>query len=148
MIATRRSAVRLAAAALALISIAAPAWSAPPKWDPKQVLALAERLAKALDEVEAAAREAPPQATALQQRKRDAALSGFHRVREAAHAYVSRLKAGWDRDMTAAYFRSVRDGVRDARASARDAVPSEQVDEKFRAADQALDELSSFYPDA
>src|SRR5437773_12289742 len=71
MIATRRSAVRLAAAALALISIAAPAWSAPPKWDPKQVLALAERLAKALDEVEAAAREAPPQATALQQRKRD-----------------------------------------------------------------------------
>ena len=69
-------------------------------------------------------------------------------MREAAHAYVSRLKAGWDRDMTAAYFRSVRDGVRDARASARVAVPSEQVDEKFRAADQALDELSSFYPDA
>ncbi|HKA13877.1 MAG TPA: hypothetical protein VKH41_02575 [Myxococcota bacterium] len=138
--------VRLAAVGLALISLAGPAWGAAPKWDQKQVLALAERLAQALEDVEAAAREAPPQLTALQQRKRDAALAGFHRLREAAGAYVSKLQAGWDRDMTSAYFRSVRDGFRDARSSAGDAVPSEQVDEKFQAADQALDELSRFYP--
>jgi hypothetical protein len=135
--------------ALALI-VAANASGAPPagepKWDQKQVLALGEKLANALHDAEAAAREAPPQATALQQRKRDAAVSTFIQVRQAADAYLTKLRAGWDRDMTEAYFRNVRDGLRRALDSARDAVPSEKVGENLGKANQVLAELAHYYP--
>src|SRR5262245_18775066 len=137
-------------AALVLIAVAAASAAPPgdaPKWDQKQVLALAEKLAGALHDANAAAREAPPQMTALQQRKRDAALASFDQVRQAADKYVDKLRAGWDRDMTAAYFRSVRDGLRDALRTAQDAVPSEEVGLKLDEADETLAELARHYPD-
>jgi hypothetical protein len=136
-------------AALALIA-AANAFGAPPasepKWNQKEVLALGEKLVTALHDAEAAAREAPPQATALQQRKRDAAVSTFLEVRQAADVYVTKLRAGWDGDRTEAYFRNVRDGLRRALDSARDAVPSEKVGENLGKANQALAELARYYP--
>src|SRR5262245_23782771 len=97
-------ATRIASSAIAaLVLIAAAATAAPPaapKWNQQDVLALAEKLAGALRDGEAASREAPLQSTALQQRKRDGALSSFRQVREAADTYVAKLRAGWDRDMT------------------------------------------------
>jgi hypothetical protein len=135
---------------LALIVATAGAAAPPagtPSWDQKQVLALGEKLATALRDAEAASREAPPQATALQQRKRDAALSSFRQVRQAADAYVSKLRAGWDGEMTSAYFRSVRNGMRDALQSARDAVPSPKVNENLNTANDVIAELERYYPD-
>ena len=135
-------------AALALFASAAATAAPPeaPKWNQKDVLALGERLSGALRDAEAASREAPIQSTALQQRKRDGALSEFRRVRESADAFVAKVRAGWDREMTSAYFRSVRNGLRDAHASARDAVPSEQVGQHLDEADQAIAELARYYP--
>ena len=144
-------ATRSASSAIAaLVLTAAAATAAPPaapKWNQQDVLALAEKLAGALRDGEAASREAPLQSTALQQRKRDGALSSFRRVREAADTYVAKLRAGGDRDMTSAYFRAVRNGLRDALSSARDAVPSEQVGQHLDEADQAIAELARYYPD-
>jgi hypothetical protein len=144
-------ATRITSSAIAvLVLIAAAATAAPPaapKWNQQDVLALAEKLAGALRDGEAASREAPLQSTALQQRKRDGALSSFRQVREAADTYVAKLRAGWDRDMTSAYFRAVRNGLRDALSSARDAVPSEQVGQHLDEADQAIAELARYYPD-
>lgn len=145
---TRTGVVQLAALVLLAAGAASHARAAEPDWDPKQVIALAEKLVTILDESIAAAREAPPQATALQQRTRDAAVKDFQRVRQAADVFVSKLEAGWDRDMTVAYFRSVRDGFRDARQTARDAVPTEKAEENLRKANQVLSELSRHYPDA
>ena len=142
-----RTAARIAALALIAAAAATAAPPAAPKWDQQAVLALGEKLASALKDAQAASREAPLQATAMQQRNRDGALSEFRRVREAADAYVAKLRAGWDRDMTAAYFRTVRNGLRDALKSARDAVPSEQVDQHLNEANQALSELAPYYPD-
>lgn len=119
-----------------------------PAWSQKKVLALAEKLVRALDDTAAAAREAPPQATVLQQRTRDDALSSFDQVRELASDYAAKLRKGWDRDMTEAYFRNVKKMFRDTRKLARDAVPTEKVDQKLRETDGILDELSRFYPNA
>jgi F0F1-type ATP synthase membrane subunit b/b' len=137
-------------AAFALLAVATASAAPPdgaPKWDQKQVLALAEKLAGALRNAQAAAREAPPQATALQQRTRDAALSNFEEVRQATDKYLQKLRAGWDRDMTAAYFRVVRNGLRDSVRSARDAVPSEEVGRNLDEANEAVAELGRYYPD-
>src|SRR5688572_12697109 len=98
-------------AALALI-VAATASAAPPdgapEWNQKQVTALAAQLVQVVDEALASAKEAPPQATALQQRRRDAALGGYRQVREAAADYLAKLEAGRDRDMTEAHLRNLR----------------------------------------
>jgi hypothetical protein len=144
---TRTGAVWIAALALIAGGAASAEPAAAPKWNQPEVLALAEQLAGALRDGEAASREAPLQSTALQQRKRDGAISEFRRVREAADAYVAKLRAGWDRDMTAAHFRTVRNGLRNALSSARDAVPSEQVGQHLDDANRAVAELSRYYPD-
>ena len=138
-----------AIAALVWIAAAAATAAPPaaPKWNQQDVLALAEKLAIALRDGEAASREAPLQSTALQQRKRDGALSSFRQVREAADTYVAKLQAGWDRDMTSAYYRAVRNGLRNALSSARDAVPSDQVGQHLDEANQAIAELARYYPD-
>jgi hypothetical protein len=83
----------------------------------------------------------------LQQRTRDAALSSFEQVRQATDAYVRKLRAGWDRDMTAAYFRSVREGLRSARQLAGDAVPTADVGAKLDEANDLVAELERYYPD-
>jgi hypothetical protein len=68
--------------------------SGAPAWDSKQVLALGVKLSNSLRDAEIASREAPAQATALQQRKRDAALTAVKQIRQSADAYVSKLRAG------------------------------------------------------
>jgi hypothetical protein len=145
--------MRLAAILLgALVIGQGPAASSAPEsgpaWSQKAVLALADKLVRALDDTAAAAREAPPQATVLQQRTRDDALASFDQVRELASDYAAKLRKGWDRDMTEAYFRNVKKMFRDTRKLARDAVPTEKVDQKLRETDRILDELSRFYPNA
>ena len=70
---------------------------------------------RVLDGIATASREAPPQPTALQQRTRDAAASGVHRLRDAAGDYLAKLKAGRDRDMTQARYRILRDSYRETR---------------------------------
>src|SRR5262245_49361834 len=136
----------LAAIAIVLGELASSARAAEPEWSKKTVLGLAEKLARVLDEAAAAAREAPPQATVLQQRTRDDALRSFDQVRQASGDYVAKLRKGWDRELTEAYFRRVRTLFRDVRKSARDAVPTKELDQKLREAAGLLEELSRFYP--
>lgn len=117
-------------------------------WDQKQVTALATQLVQVVDEALAASKEAPPQATALQQRRRDAAVSGYRRVREAAADYLARLEAGRDRDMTEAHFRDLRKEFKSTRVSAGDAEPTPKAQEQLKRIDQLLNELGRYYPDA
>jgi hypothetical protein len=142
----RAGAMLLAAIGLGLWASSARA--AEPRWNQQEVLGLAEQLARVLDETAAAAREAPPQPTVLQQRTRDDALSSMGRVQQAADDYVAKLRKGWDRDLTEAYFKSVKRLFRDTRELARDAVPTQKVDQKLRETDAILEKLSRYYPNA
>jgi hypothetical protein len=142
----RAGAVLLAAIGLGLWASSARA--AEPRWNQQEVLGLAEQLARVLDETAAAAREAPAQPTVLQQRTRDDALNSFDRVRELAGDYAAKLRKGWDRDMTEAYFRNMRKVFQDTRKLARDAVPTQKVDQKLRETDAILEKLSRYYPNA
>ena len=137
-----------AVAVLWAVVAASAASAAEPRWNQQEVLGLAEQLVRVLDETAAAAREAPPQATVMQQRTRDDAANGLRRVREAASDYAAKLRKGWDRDMTEAYLRNVKKMFQDSRKLARDAVPTETVDEKLRETDDLLGQLSRYYPNA
>jgi hypothetical protein len=139
--------IRAGAVLLAVIAASA-ATAAEPPWNQQEVLGLAEQLVRVLDETAAAAREAPPQATVMQQRTRDDAANGLRRVREAASDYAAKLRKGWDRDMTEAYLRNVEKMFRDSRKLARDAVPTEKVEQKLRETDELLGRLSRYYPNA
>ena len=140
--------------ALLLAALCAPIAPVPsaraeePKWNQQEVLRLADELGEVLRAAEAASREAPPQATALQQRKRDAAANGFHRIQKAAADFSAKLRAGWDREMTQAYFRNVRDTFESTRKLAGDAVPTEKVNQHLTRADELLQQLARFYPEA
>jgi len=145
---TRAGVILLAAIAIAQGQAVSSARAAEPQWNQKEVIGLAERLVRVLDETAAAAREAPPQATVLQQRTRDDAANGLRQVRELAGDYVAKLKKGWDRDMTESYLRNVKKMFKDSRKLARDAVPTEKVDDKLRETDEILEQLSRYYPSA
>ena len=138
-------------AALVLI-VAATASAAPPdgapEWNQKHVTALAAQLVQVVDEALASAKEAPPQATALQQRRRDAALGGYRQVREAAADYLAKLEAGRDRDMTEAHFRNLRNLFKSTRQSAGDAEPMPEAQQQLTKIDRLLKQLGGYYPDA
>ena len=139
--------IRAGAVLLAVIAASA-ATTAEPAWNQNEVLGLAEQLVRVLDETAAAAREAPPQATVMQQRTRDDAANGLRHVRDAASDYAAKLRKGWDRDMTEAYLRNVKKMFKDSRKLARDAVPTEKVEQKLRETDELLGRLSRYYPNA
>jgi len=151
-LATRRRVPGLGGVALALVlALGAPGSQARaegPAWRQQEVLGLARKLDVVLGEVVAAAREETPQDTALQQRTRDAAVSRFDRVRQAADALVAKLEAGWDRDASEAYFRNLRDVFRETGQVAGDAVPRENVRQKLDEAIGILKQLSRYYPEA
>jgi hypothetical protein len=142
---TTKSAIASAALGLAFSTAAL---ADPPVWDQKQVTALATQLVQVVDAALAASKEAPGQATALQQRRRDAAVSGYRRVREAAADYRAKLEAGRDRDLTEAHFRNLRNLVKSTRASAGDAEPTPKAQEQLDKVDSLLGELGRYYPDA
>jgi hypothetical protein len=144
---TKTSAILMATLALASSGPISPARAAEPEWNQKEVLRLADELGEVLHEAEAASRDAPPQATALQQRKRDAAANGFHRVQKAAADFSAKLRAGRDRELTQAYFRNVRDTFESTRKLAGDAVPTEKVKQHLTQADKLLEQLSHYYPE-
>ena len=145
---TRASAIVLAAVALAQIASISPARAEEHEWNQKEVLRLADQLVVALDEANAALREAPPPANVLQQRTRDAAANSFDRAHEAATDLVAKLRAGWDRERTEVYFRNVRDAVASTRRVARDAEPTQKVDQKLNEVGELLRQLSRFYREA
>jgi len=144
----RLAAILLGALVLDQAGVASSARAAEPAWSQKEVTGLAANLSRVLGDTAAAAREAPPQATVLQQRTRDDALRSFNRVREAADDYLAKLRKGWDRDLTESYFRALKRQFRDARGLARDAVPTKTVDEKLSEAEELIEKLSRFYPNA
>jgi hypothetical protein len=144
---TQSSASAIFAAAMALVQTA-PARAETPKWNQNQVIVLAEQFVSVLDDISAASREAPDQATAMQQRTRDAAANGLRRVRDGASDYLRKLRSGQDRDLTEPRFRIVRDSFHDQVAVGRNAVPSPKVEELLNKANGILDELGRYYPDA
>jgi len=142
---TRTGAILLAAA---LLAHAAPARAAAPEWNQKEVTALARKLLGVVDQIDAAAKVAPQQPTAMQQRTRDAAKNSFFQVRRATADYVAKLEAGRDRELTEAHFRGVKIAFADTRRLARDAVPTPEMEGYLRKADELLSELGRYYPDA
>jgi hypothetical protein len=147
-----RTAILLAAAAFVLGGTASPVRAADPApapaWNQKEVLRLAEELAAELDQADAASRAAPPQATALQQRTRDAAANSFHRVHDAAADFAKKLRQGRDRETTEAHFKNVRTAFENTRKIARDAVATPDVDQHLRRASELIQQLARFYPHA
>jgi hypothetical protein len=142
---TRASAILLAAVALAQIGPISAARAAEQEWNQKEVIRVADQLVVALDEANAASREAPPPAGELQQRMRDATANSFDRSHKAAADLVAKLRAGWDREKTEVYFRNVRDAVASTQRVARDAEPTERLNQKLHEVSELLRQLARFY---
>ena len=111
----------------------APAETADPEvmsegdWDQAAVTSLANELELTLQVAEKQSMNAPPQQTVLQQRDRDAAQAVIHRAREASEVYARRMRSGWDREDSEAYFRAVLEEVGHIWETAGDAVPAESA---------------------
>jgi hypothetical protein len=142
---TRASAILLAWVALAQIGPISPAWAMEQEWNQKEVLRLADQLVVALDDANSASREAPPPASVLQQRMREATVNSFDRAHKAAADLVAKLRAGWDREKTEVHFRNVRDAVASTQRVARDAEPTEKLNQKLHEVAELLRQLSRFY---
>ncbi len=142
----RRRTTTLGLALFALLLSASAATHAA-TWDAAAVLEHAEALHTEIGAVLALVPDAPAQETAMQQRTRNAAVVLMKRAHELSDEYVRRLRSGWDRDESQPFFEQVREEVREARRSAGDAVPTEQVAPHLEQIDRLLEQLSSVYRD-
>jgi hypothetical protein len=122
----------------------APAEGAP-EWDPARVSVLANSMRDALATGLKAASEQPPQATAFQQRTRDAALSEMKQVHSQAEDYAKKIADGWSREQSRAWFDLLREGYASARTAAGDAIPGPVVSDQLSLVDAQLEQLARFY---
>jgi hypothetical protein len=120
-----------------------------PEWDADRVIDLATELVEAVGAALLVAREAPGQETALQQRKRDAAVGEMQRVHGISREYLARLRERWSREGpedSAYFFQQLRRSVEGARETAADAVPTARGGAALERVSELLDELARFYP--
>ena len=117
----------------------------PQPWDQQEVGRLSAALSQTLTEISMAAKTAPMQQTAIQQRTRDGAVNSLHRVRQAADAFAKQIAGGRDRGATELFFAQVRQLFHEMRSVARDAVPSPEQEANLAAAEKLLDELARYY---
>lgn len=131
-----------------LLSLAQAASAEATAWDGAEASALTAEIVSELRAMLAAADEVPKQPTVLQQRRRDAALFQVRRTLEAAEELQRKLEAGWDRDVTSAYFDLVRgEGLR-VRELFGDAVAYERPLAHWEAARGAARKLARYYDEA
>jgi hypothetical protein len=137
----------LLAAALLLGSMGATAQDEAPEWQQEEVQALAGRLIHAMDEVLADPSFDAKQATAMQQREHDAAVSSVRELRRLVGDYKKRLDAGYDRDETEPFFAQMSLLRGDIRDYARRSWLPEDTAAKVERAAGLLDQLARYYPD-
>jgi hypothetical protein len=131
-------------AALALLAAgASPA--AAEDWDSKRAAELASSLEETIGLALQAADTAHPQRTAMQQRTRDAALIEMKRTHEYSRDYASKVREGWSREDTEPLFDVLRRMTRDARETARNAVPDPAVAPYLESMDELLLDLAKLY---
>lgn len=114
-------------------------------WDATLVLERAQELERTLAQGLAAAEVAPPQETTFQQRTRDAAVTQMRHVSDASRELVTKLSAGQGRTATEPLVSQLGVMFRNARKTARDAVPQAQVAPILERAESLILELQQLY---
>ena len=109
---------------------------------------LAEELAATLDAALVAAQNAQPQATAMQQRTRNAAVSQMKHVHSIAVEYRERVRLAKSIDDTEFFFGNLRSAVTSARQTAEDAVPDPEVARQLQRLDAIMGRLAALYAGA
>jgi len=114
-------------------------------WDNEVATKLAIDLEQTLDEAYERSLKAAPQRTAFQQRERDAAQGVIRRARDLSREYADKMRAGWSRNATEAYFRNVVEEVADIWDTSGDAVPAISAKPIIERLKRILDELQALY---
>ena len=134
---------RIAPLALLVVGVALSAGAE--SWDQQRVAELASQLQETIGKALASAEAASQQRTAMQQRTRDAALVEMRQAHEFSRKYASKIAAGWGRGDSEPLFDALRRMTRDARETARDAVPDPAVAPQLEYLDALLLDLSRQY---
>ena len=117
----------------------------PQPWDQKEAARLSEAFSQSLSKIASAAKTAPLQQTAIQQRTRDGAVNRLGSVREAADALAKQIASGRDGAATELFFAQVRQLFNQMRSVAGDAVASKEQEVNLAAAEELLDQLARYY---
>ncbi len=134
----------LVLAGLAIVP-ARPAPAEPLEWDQARATELAHRITTEWRSALEAASAAPPQPSVLQQRARDTTVFQIEHLLSAARELHRKLRDGWNRDQTQAYFLIVRNQAAAVLQAKKDAVPFEAAWRHWLAAREAGQELARFY---
>jgi hypothetical protein len=145
---TQRPTFRAAAVwFFALVLISAPAPGEPLPWDQEAATQLALEITVELRELLVAAAAAPSQPSVMQQRKRDAAAFQVRHALMAAEELLSKLREGWDRDATEAYFQILRIEGEQVLETYGDAQRMKAPTAHWNAATAAARKLAGYYHD-
>ena len=139
---------RVSATAIMLAMMGAgPAVAEPVAWNQEDVTRLAGEFARTLAKISSAAKAAPMQETALQQRRRDAAVRTLASLREDADGFSKRLARGQGHFETELVFQQLRKFFRETRDVAGDAVAFGEQRSNLDAAGTLLEKLARYYDD-
>jgi hypothetical protein len=122
--------------------------SQPLDWNQEKVTSVARQLSKALDDVLADPEIDAKQATAMQQREHEAAISSIRELNRNVKDLARRLGTGYTRDESEVFFGLVTGLRSDIRAYARSSWLPERTRLKVEKAAGLIDRLSRYYQDA
>jgi hypothetical protein len=125
--------------------VAALALAEAPAWDPERVAGVSGRLVAALDELLADPGLAAQQATAMQQREHEAAISSIRQLAKLTRDLKKRLDAGYQRDETRPFFDQIELLRGDIAAYARQSWLPESTRSKVEKARDLLESLAGYY---
>ncbi len=130
---------------LALLVVGVALSAGAESWDQERITELASQLEETLGLALQSAEAASQQRTVMQQRTRDAALVEMRQAHEFSRKYASKIREGWGRGDSQPLFDTLRRMTRDARETARDAVPDPTVAPQLERMDALLLDLSKQY---
>jgi hypothetical protein len=116
------------------------------QWDQKTVSATAGELAKALDALLADPNLDAQQATAMQQREHEAAISTARQVKGLVVEYKKRIDSGYSRDDSKPFWAQINELRGDIQAYARKSWLPPATDRKADAVSALFDQLAHYYP--
>jgi hypothetical protein len=119
-----------------------------PEWNQTRVAGLAERLVAALDALLADPGINAKQATAMQQREHEAAVSSIRQLTRLAKDLKRRLDAGYERDEIRAFWDEIELLRGDIGAYARHSWLPESTRSKTAEARDLLDTLAGYFQEA
>jgi hypothetical protein len=118
-----------------------------PEWDPTRVAGLAGQLVAAVDALLADPGIDAKQATAMQQREHEAAVSSIRQLARLAKDMKRRLDAGYERDEIRPFWDGIELLRGDIGAYARHSWLPESTRTKAQAAGDLLDTLAAYFTD-